>query len=147
MFQIRPVYHIYGLMTGLVILTAGCHHTHHYQLITPDKVLQDIRWTEAEQRENIAARTLARTEYSSVHLVRLKGREQPHYHDRHDLYVTQLSGQSRIHFEHHHIDVSAGDVVFIPSGTYHWAENTGPQASIISSHFSPAFDGKDKRKH
>lgn len=82
---------------------------------------------------------------ASTHLVRLNANESPHYHDHHNLNVTVLSGQSRLHFENRTVDIRPGDSIFIPQGTYHWAEKTSDQACIISVTFSPAFDGKDMR--
>ncbi len=135
------------LLPMLALLITACQAPRGYNIVFPEQIHHNVQWTPEEQLENIAARTLARTQYSSVHLVRLMGKEKPHYHDRHDLYVSLLSGSSKIHFKDTTVEMFAGDVVFIPSGTYHWAENTGESASIISTHFTPAFDGKDKRFH
>ena len=75
----------------------------------------------------------------------LNDAEPPHYHDNHDLSVTIIKGRSVIHFEDRAITVEAGDVVFIPKGTYHWAENVGDKGCEIHAVFSPAFEGKDTR--
>ena len=90
-------------------------------------------------------KTLYRGDDSSAHLIRLKGRELPHYHDQHDLNVSLLSGKCIIHFIDHAVTMLPGDVVFIPQGSYHWAENIDPLASVVFAVFAPAFDGKDKR--
>jgi len=60
--------------------------------------------------------------------------------------VTVLSGQSTIHFKDRNVKLNPGDVIFIPKGKYHWAENTDPNSSVVFAVFSPGFDGKDRRK-
>ncbi len=135
------------LLFLIMPLLSGCTYNKDHRLITPDNVMTDITWTKQELSQNISVRNLFRTQYSSLHIVHIRGKEQPHYHDRHDLFVTQLTGTSRIHFKSNSIEVFPGDTVFIPSGTYHWAENLTQSASVIAAHFSPAFDGKDKRIH
>ena len=118
----------------LHVLTA-CQTSNPVHLLFPDQNYSSTKWTAAEQQKAIAIQ----------HLIRLKGKELPHYHDKHDLNVSLLSGNSIIHFKGHEVRMKPGDVVFIPQGTYHWAENTDPVASVVFAVFSPAFDGKDKR--
>ena len=126
-------------------LTA-CQSSPPIQLVYPDGPQRYDDWTEAQRRQDIAVRTLSHSEAVSTHLIRLKGREFPHYHDRHDLSVTVLAGTAVIHFKEHGMRLGPGDAVFIPRGNYHWAENTGPEASIVHAVFSPGFDGKDRRR-
>jgi mannose-6-phosphate isomerase-like protein (cupin superfamily) len=130
----------------IALFLAACQSNNPVKLIYPDKIYQYEEWTEDELNEGIVIRHLYRGTDASTHLVRLKGNEFPHYHDRHDLNVTVLSGKSIIHFKDHEVSLMPGDVIFIPKGTFHWAENTDPVASVVFVVFSPAFDGKDKRK-
>lgn len=116
------------------------------KLVYPDKIYEQMKWTKDELKKDIAIRHLHRSTYASTHLIRLKGNELPHYHDHHDLNVSVLSGKSTIHFKDHEVFLVPGDVIFIPKGTFHWAENTDPIASVVFVVFSPAFDGKDRRK-
>ena len=76
----------------------------------------------------------------------MRGQEFPHFHDHHDLSVSVLSGKGIVHFKDHDVVITPGDVIFIPRGTFHWAENTDPDASVVFAVFSPPFDGKDKRR-
>jgi mannose-6-phosphate isomerase-like protein (cupin superfamily) len=43
------------------------------------------------------------------------------------------------------IDVGPGDVIDVPRGVVHWAENVGDGASEAYAVFAPPFDGKDRR--
>jgi len=128
------------------LLLVACHSSNPIKLVYPDKIYQQTEWTENELKKEIAIRHLHRTANTSTHLIRLNGKEFPHYHDRHDLNISVLSGTSIIHFKDHEVSLQPGDVTFIPKGTYHWAENTGSIASVVFAAFSPAFDGKDKRR-
>lgn len=130
----------------LLLLLAACHSSNPAKLVYSDKVIQQIEWSEAELKRDIAIRHLYRSSDASTHLIRLKGNERPHYHDHHDLSVTVISGKSIIHFKDHEVSLAPGDVLFISKETLHWAENVTPGASVVFAVFSPAFDGKDKRK-
>jgi mannose-6-phosphate isomerase-like protein (cupin superfamily) len=125
-------------------LFVGCT-THHSKVVLENKGYQNVQWTEEEKQKEIAIRHMSRTEYSSTHLLRVRGAEKPHVHDHHDLTVTVISGKSIIHFKDHEVVLEKGDVVHIPRGTYHWAENIDPEASVAFAVFSPAYKGKDKR--
>lgn len=137
----KPVF----LVTLLLLLTA-CTSASQHHIVISGKQYTDLQWNTQDKQQAIAARTLYETTDSSSHLVRLNGREKPHYHDRHDLYVSILSGKSTLNFKHHSIDLEQGSFIIIPRGTYHWAENKGNEASILVTIFSPAFDGLDKRR-
>lgn len=129
----------------VVQLLAACQAIDHAKLVFPDKIYKDVNWSQEELGKDISVRNLHRGTDTSTHLIRLKGKEFPHYHDRHDLSVTVLSGKSIIHFHDHDVSLAPGDVIFIPGGTFHWAENVDPAASVVFAVFSPAFDGQDRR--
>ena len=130
----------------LVVLSlTACQASDHAKLVFPDKTYQNVKWSQDELGKDISVRNLHHGADSSTHLIRLKGKEFPHYHDHHDLNVTVLSGKSIIHFHDHDVSLAPGDVIFIPQGTFHWAENTDPVASEVFAVFSPAFDGHDRR--
>ena len=130
------------LATATILLTA-C--THNPKIVFPKKGYQNVQWSAKEQSQNISVRHLAHTEYSSSHLIRLKGAEKPHFHDYHDLTVTIISGKAIVHFWNHEVVLEKGDVVTIPKGVYHWAENIDSDASVVFATFSPPYRGKDKR--
>ena len=141
MFYFRAI----AVWLSVLLLVTGCQ-THEARIVMPDKTLTDIDWTIDEVSQPIAIRHLDRNTDTSTHVIRLAGNEFPHYHDYHDLIVHVLSGESAIHFQHHSVKLNAGDVLFIPRGSYHWAENLHPEASIVYAVFSPGFDGKDRRR-
>jgi len=121
----------------------GC--TSQSKVVFPNKGYENIEWSSSDKSKNIAVTHLTQDSYSSTHLIRIKGSEKPHYHDTHNLTVTILSGESIIHFRDHEVLLSQGDVVHIPKGIYHWAENIDSEASVVFALFSPPFKGKDKR--
>lgn len=116
-----------------------------YQWVSPYKTKALPRWTKIQRAQPVAVVNLERSEHVSSHHILLNTKERPHYHDRHDLVITVISGQSQIHFKDQTVVASPGDVIFIPKGTYHWAENLGNTGTEVHAIFSPAFDGKDIR--
>ena len=131
-------------LAAIVLSLTACHDLKS-TLIFPGISHDNIQWTKAQLSKPMALQHVYRSEYSSGHIVRLASKEQPHYHDQHDLNVTLLEGKSLIHFQDRDVLMQAGDVVFIPKGTYHWAENLDKNASVVFAVYSPAFAGKDKR--
>jgi mannose-6-phosphate isomerase-like protein (cupin superfamily) len=102
-------------------------------------------WSAAELEQDVAVQTLRVLPEASYHLVRLKGSEKPHYHDRSDLLSFVLEGHVAAHVGTDVFEAYAGDVIEIPRGTLHWIENRAAVPSIAYVVFSPAFDGKDRR--
>lgn len=131
--------------SSMLLALTACQSTTPVKLILPDGNRSYTEWTEEDRQKEIAVKPIFRSPESSAAIIRLKGNERPHYHDQHDLNVSLLSGMSVIHFKDHEVKMLPGDVVFIPKGAYHWAENIAPSASIVFAIFSPAYSGKDKR--
>ena len=133
------------IVISLLILTIfiGCNESN--KVVFPNQEYEDVEWSKLEKERNIAIKHLFANEYSSSHLIRLRGAEVPHYHDRHNLIVSIISGKSILHFKEHNVLLSKGDVITIPKGVYHWAENVSGEASVVFATFAPAFKGKDKR--
>lgn len=130
-------------IVSIALLFIGCSHKP--KVVFPDKGYENIEWSASDKSKNIAVHHLSQGSYSSTHLIRIKGSEKPHYHDTHDLTVTIIEGESIIHFRDHEVVLYQGDVIHIPKGTYHWAENIDSKASVVFALFSPSFKGKDKR--
>jgi len=128
---------------SIALLLIGCDERP--KVVLPNIQYKNIEWSSSEKSKNIALKHLSRNEQSSTHLIRIKGSEKPHYHDTHNLTVTILEGDSIIHFKDQNISLHQGDVVYIPKGTYHWAENIDSEASVVFAVFSPAYKGKDNR--
>jgi mannose-6-phosphate isomerase-like protein (cupin superfamily) len=113
--------------------------------ISPEQTWPSLSWSEEEKTRDVAVRPLWRTQEASGHAVRLRTAEKPHVHDHHDLVVFVMKGEARLHFADRSVDVKAGDVIEIPRGTLHWAENTGRGPGEAYALYTPAFDGQDIR--
>ena len=114
-------------------------------IVEPKATTEQTSWTDQERAQEIAVKTLRKTESASYHVIRLSGAEKPHTHDRSDLSVFVLRGAVRMHLADRVIDVGPGDVIDIPRGVVHWAENVAGGASEAYAVFAPPFDGKDRR--
>lgn len=133
------------LIVVLVSLNLLCEQVASADTVYSREKLVGMEWTQEEQDKNIAIKHLKRTDTISAHLVRVKGQEPPHVHDKHDLIVTVISGQSVLHLADKTVSLNPGDVVLISKGEFHWVENVGADASLAHVVFTPPFDGKDRR--
>src|SRR5436190_1509461 len=115
------------------------------RVITPEGSLPAITWTDEELGKDVALRTVRETDAASYHVVRLLKAEKPHVHDRSDLSVFVLSGSVNMHLGSRVVPVRPGQVIDVPKGVSHWAENASSEPSFAYVIFAPAFDGKDRR--
>jgi quercetin dioxygenase-like cupin family protein len=95
--------------------------------------------------DNIRPTELQRAEHSSVSLVRIGDREQPHVHTRYDLTVTLVQGSGTLWLDGVALPMQAGDVAFIPRNTPHYFVNGGPAPAAALVVFAPAFSGPDQQ--
>ncbi len=93
--------------------------------------------------ENIRVTTLGQGPAASHHVVQVRDRESPHLHKTHDATVMMLKGQGYLIIEQRRIDLTAGDVVYIPRGAAHYFTNTAREPTVAFATYSPPFDGKD----
>jgi mannose-6-phosphate isomerase-like protein (cupin superfamily) len=93
--------------------------------------------------ENIKITTLGQGQGVSHHLVQVRDREKPHIHKLHDGTVVMVKGRGYLMMENRRIDLSAGDIVYIPRGAVHYFVNTASEPTVAFVVFSPPFDGKD----
>jgi len=147
----KTVIRCFGLLL-VPTLFGACIHTPitppvtgHPKVVLPTEIQRNISWTQGQKNLDIAIQHAYRDESVSTHYVRLQGQEPPHYHDRHSLSITVLSGESTIHFADHEVSLFPGDVVLVPKGTFHWAQNNSEEGSVVFVTFTPPFDGKDRR--
>ena len=131
------------LFAFFILFLSGCSTLSSGRIIEPDKILNSAEWTKEESAQTISNRTLQSTEQASYHLIRLKGAEKPHIHATHDLTVVVIKGEANIHFKTKTVKTKVGDVIRIPRGALHWAENTAKTASEVYAVFTPSYDGKD----
>lgn len=93
--------------------------------------------------ENIKITNLGQGPGVSHHLVQVRDREKPHIHKFHDGTVVIVKGRGYLILEKRRIDLSAGDIVYIPRSAVHYFVNTAGEPSVAFVVFSPPFDGKD----
>lgn len=93
--------------------------------------------------ENIKVTTLGKGEGASHHIVQVRHRERPHIHKNHDLTIVMLSGEGYLMLDGKRVDLTVGDIAFIPRAVPHYFVNTFREPSAGLGIFSPPFDGKD----
>lgn len=108
--------------------------------INPAKVAAD---NPLGPNESIKMTTVGQGQGVSHHIVQIRDRESPHLHKAHDGTVVMISGRGYLMMSDKRIDLSAGDIVYIPRGAAHFYVNTGIEPTIAFVVFSPPFDGKD----
>jgi mannose-6-phosphate isomerase-like protein (cupin superfamily) len=128
------------------VLLVGCARQGRFIAPSSGVVVSDVPWTAEELDKDIAVLEVRRGNWASHHVVRLRGAERPHVHDRHDVAVTLLRGRVRMHIGEQVFEMRPGDVADVPHGMTHWAENVGRGASEAYVVFTPPFDGKDSRE-
>ncbi len=126
----------------------ACAPSPHFYLRYGDQLTQsDLDKILAENplptTQNIKVATLGRGKEISHHVVQVRDRESPHFHEEHDLTVVVLRGGGYLMFDKERVDLAAGDILFIPRGVVHYFVNTFPQPSVALAVFTPPFDGKD----
>jgi mannose-6-phosphate isomerase-like protein (cupin superfamily) len=127
----------------LPLMLTACVGSRTGVVYKPGEILAYINWTPEEQQKDIAIRTLKTTNETSHHLIRLLTREKPHIHAEHDLTVTVIAGKAIVHLGDKIYHTQAGDVIEIPKGVPHWAENIHNPASVVYAIFNPPFDSRD----
>ncbi|MGD9762254.1 MAG: cupin domain-containing protein [Candidatus Binatia bacterium] len=93
--------------------------------------------------QNIRAHEVARGAHSSVSVVQVRDREQPHVHTRYDLTVVVAEGHGTLWLQGRPQKMRPGDAVFIPKGTPHYFVNEGNTPAVAMIVFAPPFDGPD----
>ena len=68
------------------------------RIISPTGVYTKIVWKPVDLAKKIAVKTLKRINETSHHIIRLKGKEKPHFHRDHDLMVIVLTGKAVFHY-------------------------------------------------
>jgi mannose-6-phosphate isomerase-like protein (cupin superfamily) len=98
-----------------------------------------------EANENIRPTELRRGESSSIALVQIRDREQPHVHTRYDLTVTLVRGSGTLWLDGAELPMREGDVALIPKGTPHYFINAGGEPAAALVVFAPPFSGPDQQ--
>ncbi len=93
--------------------------------------------------ENFKIISLGQGQAMSHHVVQIRDREAPHVHKAHDSTVMLISGRGYLMLSDKRIELSPGDIVYIPRGAIHYYVNSGVDPTIAFVVFSPPFDGQD----
>ncbi len=67
------------------------------------------------------------------------GRQIPHHHPEVQIYII-VAGRGRMRVGEEQKDVSAGELIHVPSGLTHGIENTGQEVLTYVTAATPAFD-------
>jgi mannose-6-phosphate isomerase-like protein (cupin superfamily) len=93
--------------------------------------------------EDLKITTLSPMEGMSHHLVQIRTREVPHFHQNHDLTVFMLRANGFLMLEGKRIDLKTNDVMTIRRGAVHYYVNEDSRLAVVFAVYAPAFDGKD----
>jgi len=93
--------------------------------------------------ENIVRRPLAEGEESTVFLVRIGDREEPHRHARYDITVVLVEGSGSLWLDGRELPMARGDVAHVRRGVPHHFVNDGETPASAMVVFSPKFSGPD----
>jgi quercetin dioxygenase-like cupin family protein len=83
-------------------------------------------------------------EQTSVSVVQIRDREQPHIHTRYDLTVWLARGHGTLWLAGVARPMRAGDAVLIPRGTPHYFENESDEPAVSVVVYAPPFSGPDQ---
>ncbi len=106
------------------------------------EALDKERMTDPNQAFKIT--TLLTGPAVTLNLAQLNKVVKNHYHKDHDEVVYVIRGNGLVTIAGKDYRVSPGWAYLVPRGTFHRFVNLGPDASVVLSIFSPAFDGKDR---
>jgi mannose-6-phosphate isomerase-like protein (cupin superfamily) len=136
------------LVAVFTLLLASCCSHSSPQLLTPDPpnsvAATVLAWPLAAD-ENVRAREVRSGANSSISIVQIRDREQPHVHGRYDLTVTLVRGSGTLWLDGAPLAMHAGDMAFIPKGTPHYFVNGGPDPAAALVVFAPPFSGPDQQ--
>lgn len=94
--------------------------------------------------EDFRVAEIGRDAHSSHHLVWIRDREQPHRHDRHDLFVVILRGGGAMRLGAEERPVGEGSILYVPRGTPHAFRNASADVAVAYAVYTPPFDGSDR---
>jgi mannose-6-phosphate isomerase-like protein (cupin superfamily) len=82
-------------------------------------------------------------DFSSSHLVQVRGAESPRIHKFHDVVIFLESGSGIMHLGKESVRAGEGAVFFIEHGTLYRYESTSQTPSVLLFLYSPPYDEKD----
>jgi mannose-6-phosphate isomerase-like protein (cupin superfamily) len=90
-----------------------------------------VQWAQPTGNEPVTKRKIHDYGDSEHYWIRLYGAEQPHVNMKEDLAVFVIDGEAVLHYDRMSIVLRPGDILDIPAGKLHWAENKGPKPAEI----------------
>jgi len=132
---------------AVALLLAGCSERSP-QLLThdpPHAVQATTLAPPLAANENVRARDVRSGDSSSLSLVQIRDREQPHIHTRYDLTVMLVRGSGTLWLNGTALPMHESDVAFIPKGTPHYFVNSGSEPAAAVVVFAPPFGGPDQQ--
>jgi mannose-6-phosphate isomerase-like protein (cupin superfamily) len=142
------------LAIALAIAACGCAKSAATSPATLDALFPDGRRTESllalaasetlAPGEDLRLREIGRDANTSHHLLWIRDREQPHRHDRHDLFVVMLRGHGFMRLGDAERAVGEGSILYVPRGTPHAFRNASGAVAVAYAVYAPAFDGTDR---
>ncbi|MDJ0868495.1 MAG: cupin domain-containing protein [Myxococcota bacterium] len=87
---------------------------------------------------------IGRDQSTSHHAVWIRDREQPHRHDRHDLWVVIVRGYGTMRIGERETPVGTGSVLYVPRATVHAFDNQSDDVAFALAVYAPPFDGEDR---
>ncbi len=103
-----------------------------------------IARAELREDQNFRVVEVGRDDHTSHHIVAIRDREQPHSHERHDLFVVILRGHGTMRLGDQERPVGVDSILYVPRGTIHAFHNTSGEPAIAYAVYTPAFDGRDR---
>jgi mannose-6-phosphate isomerase-like protein (cupin superfamily) len=132
------------VLAALAISAAACaDRTSTFYMPDGRGVAASIKTPPAGQ--NITVTEIQRSENSSVSLVQVRDREQPHVHTRYDLTVVVARGTGTLWLNGTPLPMQKGDAAYIPKGTPHYFVNAGSEPAAAIVVFAPPFSGPDQQ--
>lgn len=87
---------------------------------------------------------IGRDSSTSHHLVWIRSAEEPHRHERHDLWVVILRGHGAMFLAGSERPIGPGSVLYIPRGAAHAFRNSSGAPAAAYAVYAPPFDGEDR---
>lgn len=139
------------LLIGLALLFAGSGcasqpHAARLLMADPPRAVPAVTLAPSlPPGDNVRPTEVRRGESSSLSIVQVRDREQPHVHTRYDLTVMLAKGSGTLWLNGVPLPMGEGDVAFIPKGMPHYFVNGGPEPAAALVVFAPAFSGPDQQ--
>lgn len=131
-----------ALIISLIFFSLSCRERDS-RIFDAEGESAEVSWTAEELAADIAVKRVRRNAESSHHLIRLRGKESPHVHENHDLVVFMRKGKARVFLKNRWHEMKGGDIIEIPRGVLHWAENAAREPGEVYAVFSPPLDAPD----